>query len=359
MNKKIMAAALAAMMSALTLTGCGGSEVTYEEGVETYTFTDDYGREVELRKDIQTIVGSGPNTQMVLCTLAPDMLAGLNSSPSTEQEKYYPEEFIDMPTLGQFYGSKASLNIENLIKVSPDLILDIGERKENGAEDMDEIQKQTGIATIYLEADLGSYDSMYGKLGKILGREEKAAKLADYCRETSEIADKAASRVKKKKTVYFGVSTTGLNANANGSVQAAVIDKIGAINAITLDEEVNGMDGGNPVGLEMVYDADPDILIFGPDSPYEELKGDSQWSKLRAVKNGEYYEAPGEPYSWMSSPPSINQMLGIRWLGSIVYPEQFKVDIRKDAKEFYELFYDYKLSDKELDKLLKRSARSK
>lgn len=339
----------------IALPSCGGSDVEYEDGVETVMFTDDYGREVEIKADIETIVGSGPNTQMILCTLAPDMLVGLNASPSSEQEKYYPEEYIDLPTLGQFYGSKASLNIENLIKVSPDLIMDIGERKEDGDKDMDQIQKDTGIATIYLEATLDNYDEMYEKLGQILGREDEAAKLAAYCKETSDMADKAASAVTDKKTVFFGVSTTGLNANVKDSVQAAVIDKIGAINAIDMEDEVNGMDGGNPVGLEAVYDADPDIVVWGPDSPYDTAAEDSQWSELRAIKDGHYYETPGEPWSWMSSPPSINQMLGVRWLGKIVYPDVFENDIYEDAKEFYALFYHYDLSDKEVKEMLKRS----
>ncbi len=336
---------------------CGGTKLSYPEGTETYIFTDDYGREVEVKKYIETIVGSGPNTQIVLCTLAADMLVGLNSSPSTAQEKYYPAEFEDMPTLGQFYGTKTSLNIENLIKVSPDIIIDIGERKEDGKKDMDSIQSETGIATVYLEATLDNYDEMYIKLGKLLGREEKAEKLSEYCRKTSEYADKAAAEIgeKEKKSIYFGVSTTGLNSNVNGSVQAAVIDKIGAKNAITLDDEINESDGGNPVGFEIVYKADPDIIVFGPDSPYAEVKKNSQWSELRAVKNNHYYECPGEPYSWMSSPPSVNQILGIRWLGKITYPEVFKNDIYKDAKEFYKLFYNYDLSDKELKHMFSRS----
>lgn len=358
MNNKLLRKMVGVIMIAcmcIALPSCGGSDVEYEDGVETVMFTDDYGREVEIKADIETIVGSGPNTQMILCTLAPEMLVGLNASPSSEQERFYPEEFIDMPTLGQFYGSKASLNIENLIKVSPDLILDIGERKEEGEKDMDQIQSDTGIATIYLEATLDNYDEMYEKLGKILGKEEDSAKLAAYCKETSDMADEAATKVKDKKSVYFGVSTTGLNANVAGSVQAGVIDKIGAINAINIEDEVNGMDGGNPVGLEAIYTADPDVVVFGPDSPYDTVAKDSQWSELRAIKEGHYYETPGEPYSWMSSPPSINQMLGVRWLGKLVYPDEFDNDIFKDTKEYYSLFYHYEMSDKEVEQMLEKS----
>lgn len=356
-TKYIAAMLLVLLTTTFLLTGCGGSDVKYPEGTKTYTFKDDYGREVEVRKDIRTVVGTGPNTQMILCTLASDMLVGLNAAPTTEQEKYYPKNFVDLPTLGQFYGAKSSLNMENLIKVSPDIIIDIGERKEDGADDMDEIQSETGIATVFLETSLDSYDSMYKKLGKLLGRSEKAEKLAAYCRETSDMADKAAAKVTKKnrKKVYFGVSTTGLNANVYGSVQADVIEKVGAKNAIRTDEEVNGMDGGNPVDAEAVYKANPDVIIFGPDSPYDRVHKDGQWKEIPAIRKNHYYETPGEPYSWMSSPPSVNQVLGIRWLGKLVYPNLYHNDIRKDAKEYYKLFYDYNLSNQELDQMLSRS----
>ena len=44
----VFMASLCAMM-----TGCGpGTEVSYPDGVETYTYTDDYGREVILRKGL-------------------------------------------------------------------------------------------------------------------------------------------------------------------------------------------------------------------------------------------------------------------------------------------------------------------
>lgn len=356
-RNRLIAAIIAVLVSGTLLTGCKSTDVKYPKGTKTYTFTDDYGREVEVKKNIKTIVGSGPNTQMILCTVASDMLVGLNAAPTTEQEKYYPADFVDMPTLGQFYGSKASLNIENLIKASPDIIIDIGEKKEDGASDMDEIQSKTGIATVFLETSLDSYDSMYKKLGKLLGRSEQADKLAAYCKETSDMADKAAAKISKKnrKSVYFGVSTTGLNANVEGSIQADVIEKIGARNAIHTDEEVNGMDGGNPVDGEAVNKANPDVIVFGPDSPYDAVHKDGQWKEIPAIKKNHYYEAPGEPYSWMSSPPSVNQILGIRWLGKLVYPDLYHNDIRKDAKEFYKLFYHYNLTDGELNKMLAKS----
>ena len=343
------------------LTGCGGSkDIEYPEGAETYIYTDDYGREVELLKNIDRIVASGPNAQMILVTLAPEMMVGLAEAPSRAQQKYFPKNYVDLPTLGQFYGKKMSLNLENLMETDTQLIIDIGEIQEEGNEDMDTIQKQTGIATIYIEASPETFPEAYRKLGAILGKEEEAEELAAYCSETLDRAEKIQtdSKADKPRRILFGVNSTGLNCNVSGSVQARNIELIGAENAIQVsEEEVSGRDGGNPVDFEAVYAADPDIIILGPGGPYDKLNDDSsQWKELRAVKEDRYYEIPGEPFSWMSAPPSVNQVLGARWLMSIVYPELYEGDIYQDAKEYYKLFWHYDLSDDEAKELLKNSA---
>lgn len=361
MRKNISLILIAIMLiAALTLSGCGSSKVTYPDGVETYTYTDDYGREVELRKDITKIVASGPNAQMILVTLAPEMMVGLAEAPSMDKAKYFPDYYIDMPTLGQFYGKKMSLNLENLMQTDTEIIIDVGEIQEEGNEDMDTIQKQTGIATIYVEADLNTYPDAYRKLGKILGKEEEAEKLATYCEETIEMAKKIKGSLSNKdiKSILFGVNSTGLNCNVEGSIQAEVIPFIGAKNAIQVEEEeVNGRDGGNPMNLEQIYKIDPDVVIVADGGPYDKMKDqDSQWKELTAVKNDKYYEIPCDPYSWMSAPPSVNQVLGARWLMSVVYPELYEGDIYQDVKDYYKLFWHYELSDAEVNDFLKNSA---
>lgn len=351
---------LVALMSAAFVSCGDSSKLEYPEGTETYIYTDDYGREVELPKQIDRIVASGPNAQMILVTLAPEMMVGLAEAPSRAQQPYFPKEYVDLPTLGQFYGKKMSLNLENLMETDTQLIIDIGEIQEEGNEDMDTIQKQTGIATIYIEASPETYPEAYEKLGKILGKEEEAKVLSEYCKETLELANETKGKLGPDdiKTVLFGVSSTGLNCNASGSVQARNIELIGAKNAIQIDEsEIVGRDGGNPVDLETVYKVDPDVIVLAAGGPYDKLADkSSQWKELRAVKEGRYYEIPVTPYSWMSAPPSVNQVLGARWLMSVVYPEQYSGDIYEDAKEFYKLFWHYDLSDEEAEEMLKNSA---
>ena len=43
----------------------------------------------------------------------------------------------------------------------------------------------------------------------------------------------------------------------------------------------------------------------------------------------------------MSSPPSVNRVLGIWWLGNLLYPELYDYDMVQVAQEYYRLFWHY------------------
>ncbi|MFR6087417.1 MAG: hypothetical protein ACLUIX_09455 [Oscillospiraceae bacterium] len=153
------------------LVGCGGKQTGYDplKGVETRMITDSAGRQVEIPAEITRIAPSGSTAQMILMPVAYDLLVGLSSSPSTAQMSYFPEEMRDLPTFGQFYGSKANLNMESLIAAQPQLIIDLGDAKDSIAKDMDTIQKQTGIPTIFIEADLDDMAAATGRWGTFWG----------------------------------------------------------------------------------------------------------------------------------------------------------------------------------------------
>lgn len=341
------------------LVGCGGKQTGYDplKGVETRMITDSAGRQVEIPAEITRIAPSGSTAQMILMPVAYDLLVGLSSSPSTAQMSYFPEEMRYLPTFGQFYGSKANLNMEALIDAEPQLIVDLGDAKENVRSDMDGIQKQTGIPTVFLEATLEEMPQAYRKLGRLLHREAEAEVLAVYLEQTLAMTAENSAKLPQdaRKTVLFGTGATGLACNAEGSVQADVLSLVGAVNAIH-SEEISNRNGGTTVNLEEVYACDPDVILLAAGGPYDTL-AESEWSGLTAVKNGTYYEIPNLPYDWMSSPPSINRVLGIYWLGNLLYPELYDYDMVEKAQEFYRLFWHYELSAEEAEQLLARSTR--
>ena len=201
--KKILTLTLCLALLLGLFSGCGGKQYDPLAGVETTVFTDDAGRDVTVPADITRIAASGSTAQMILMTLVPELLVGLASSPSTAQRPYFPAEMWTLPTFGQFYGSKANLNMEALIDAEPQLIVDLGDAKENVRSDMDGIQKQTGIPTVFLEATLEEMPQAYRKLGRLLqpgGRGRGAGGLsgADACHGGGEFGKAAAGRAQDR-----------------------------------------------------------------------------------------------------------------------------------------------------------------
>lgn len=355
MKQRILALFLALCLC-LPLAACGKKQ-GYDplEGVQTRVVTDSAGRQVEIPADIRRVAPSGSTAQMILMPIAHDLLAGLASSPSTAQMPYFPEEVRYLPTFGQFYGSKANLNMESLIDARPQIIIDLGDKKDNIADDMDRIQKQTGIPTVFIEANLDDMAAAYRTLGDILNRSDMAEPLAQFIEKTVSMARQNSAKIPENQrlSVLFGTGSTGLACNAAGSVQADVIDLVGAVNAI-IPQEVSNRGGGTAVSLEEVYAVEPDVILLSTGGPYDTL-AQGEWAGLQAVQSGKYYEIPGLPYDWMSSPPSVNRVLGIWWLGNLLYPELYDYDMVQVAREYYGLFWHYDLTEEEARQMLSRS----
>jgi iron complex transport system substrate-binding protein len=339
----------------LSLTACG-SKIKYDKDVETIIFTDGAGREVELPKEITRVAPSGAVATMILATLCPEYMVCISSSPSSSQYKYLPQNLINLPTTGQLYGSKSTINLESLINAKPQVIIDLGDKKDSIKTDMDSLQNQAGIAAIFLEADLDSIASAYRAMGEILNLKDRAEKIASFIEETLSMAAANSSKIAEadRKTVMFTSGTSGLDTNAQGSSQAQVIDLVGAVNAVVV-EDVSSKGGGNPIDMEQLYNFDPEVILFSDGSIYKEVSGMAAWSNVSAIKNGTYYEIPGLPYNWMASPPSINMLLGVWWLGNLLYPELYDYDMAEKTREIYDLLWGYQMSEEEARDMLKNS----
>ena len=160
--------------------GTDSPQQTQSQSMETRTVVDDCGRQVEIPAQVSRIVPSGPLAQIVLFAVAPEMFVGLASEWDDSAQGIIADEYLQLPVFGQLYGS-ADLNVEELALADPQLIVDIGEPKDSGNEDLDTLQAQTGIPTVYVSATLKDMPQTFRTLGKLLGREEKGEELAQFC----------------------------------------------------------------------------------------------------------------------------------------------------------------------------------
>ncbi|MCD7947573.1 MAG: ABC transporter substrate-binding protein [Oscillospiraceae bacterium] len=351
--KKISLLVVCALM--LSLVSCS-TPVQYSSDIETVMFTDSADRTVEVPKDITRVAPSGAVATMILATLCPEYMVCVSSTPSSAQYKYLPERLLNLPTTGQLYGAKSTINLESLIEASPQIIIDLGDPKENIDADMDALQKTTGIATVFINADLYHIADAYRSMGELLGLEERAEEIASFLDETMAMAEENSAKIPEaeRKSVMYTTGTTGLNVNAFGSVQTLVLDIVGVDNAIVLDA-VSNQSGGNTIDMEQLYQYNPDVIVFTSGSVYSTVSDMAAWSDVKAIQNGTYYETPYLPYNWMSNPPSINMSIGVWWLGNLVYPEVYDYDMVEVAQRIYRLFWNYDLTIEEAQSMLANS----
>jgi hypothetical protein len=126
--------------------------------------------------------------------------------------------------------------------------------------------------------------------------------------------------------------------------------------------ELKGGMGMSEVSLEQVLAWDPDVIITWNQEQsgyYPQLLEDPKWKELKAVKEGKVYEIPCAPFSWFDRPPSVNRILGLKWLGNALYPDIYNYDLTKEIKEFYSLFYHSDISDQDAKDLLKNAVPKK
>ena len=328
-----------------------------EAAFETVEFTDSLGRTVTLPADITRIAPSGAVATMMLAAIAPECMVTVNATPSDRQMAFLSSNLASLPETGQMYGSKANLNLETLLSADPQVVIDLGGKKGDMAADLDALQEQIGIPVIFLEADLPHMAAAFRTLGGLLsGKADRGEAIASLIDRTTAMAAENAAKITDDMRVraMYTTGEDGLGTNAAGSVQAQVLDLVGVENAVVV-EDVTNKGGGNIISLEQLYNFDPDVILFDASSIYETVADDPAWAQLTAISTGKYYEVPGSPYSWLSGPPSMNMILGVWWLGNLVYPEIYDYDMSEMTQEIYKTLWNYDLTAEETAALLGNS----
>ena len=329
----------------LIISGCasGGGEIN-----PTQTFIDSLDREVTVPLEPQKIAVTGPFAQIVVFALAPDKLVGTAIKWEEKDKEYIDEKYLALPTIGQLYGGKGDLNLETLMMSGADLIIDVGEKTDTLAKELDDLQNQTQIPCVHINFDIKTADETYTMLGELLSMQEEASKLAAYCKNVYERTKEISEKVNKESLLYI-VGEEGLNVIAKDSYHSEIIDML-SDNVAKVDNPTS-KGTGNEVDMEQILTWNPDVILVSPNTIYDDMADDAVWSQISAVKNNKYYEVPEGPYNWMGFPPSIQRLLGMNWLAKILYPEEATYDLYDETREFYDLFYHHDLTKSEYEDL--------
>lgn len=112
------------------------------------------------------------------------------------------------------------------------------------------------------------------------------------------------------------------------------------------------------VSAEQLLAWNPEVVIIIESDFFTAARSDDVWKSVKAVRDGRLYVAPTEPFPWLDFPPSVNRLIGLKWLGRVLYPQQFPEGLREETRRFYGLFYHHAADERQLDALLGSSGRA-
>jgi iron complex transport system substrate-binding protein len=214
------------------------------------------------------------------------------------------------------------------------------------------VQQQTGLPYLLLDGRFEAIPDTLRALGHAMGDESAAERLAEYCeRALREVAARVARVTPEKRPrAYYGRGPHGLQTALGGSINAQVMEYLGAKNV------AGAARGGLAVvSLEQVLAWNPEVIFTNDPNFYREVWRDPRWGAVSAVQARRVYLAPHLPFGWFDFPPGANRIIGLYWAGKILYPALFPENLRAKTAEFYRLFYHREPSSPQLDALLGES----
>lgn len=338
--------------------GCSEKDKSMSASSETKSekfITDMGGRKVEIPDKIEKVYGANPMSTILLFTLVPDKIIGWNSE--IPNKDYLPEKYNKLPILGSLGSKQQAASPETILTYNPDIIIFAQtEISDQAIGKADNLSKQLGKPVVLVNGSLESAEISYELLGRIFNCSERSNEIVQYYKNTLNTTEEIKSKIKEqdKINVYYGKDADALTTSGNESVHAKLIEMVGGVNS------ANSVEGSGDaiVSIENIIKWQPDVILLSEANNNEKESSDKVnnsdlWQGIKAVKDKKVYVSPQLIFSWFDRPPSINELIGIKWLAQTLYPNYYNLDIKNEIKDFYQVFYNIDLTDEQIDRILK------
>ena len=356
-KRKYWIVPIAVLLLAIILTACKQeAQPKVEDAIETTTriIVDQAGRQHEIPLKIDKVYTTGPMGSIFLYTMAPEKMIGWNNDLNEDSLPYIQKKYTKLPVLGRWVGTDITGSIEEILKLSPDILINVGTISEEWISISDGIQEQMGVPVLMVNGDFFEIDEAYTFMGDVLGMQNRASQLADYAKEVeNEIVNlKNVLNNSQKKSVYLASGAEGLETSSQGTINVELLEIMGGISVA----ETGG--GRMDASIEQIFLWNPKIILISDPSGIKKqtqqmiTDNNSVWNNIDAVKNRQIYTIPNLPFDWMNRPPSIMRLIGAQWIGSILYPDLYSVDIEAQIRKFMALFFNYEWQDDDFEKLI-------
>jgi len=195
--------------------------------------TDMFGRKFSILDRPQKVFSASPPMTNLLYAIDPAMLAGLNVPVRKHEKRYLRKEMQSLPVLGGWFGQANTPNIEMILKVKPEVI--IVQKFGSAVSSMvnETVMKAVPAPVVSVKlATVFDYPEVTLYLGRLLGREPLAKKLAAYAQKTIAEMNTLTAGIpeKKKVSVYYAEGVDGLNTDCDVSMHTELINLAGGRN---------------------------------------------------------------------------------------------------------------------------------
>jgi iron complex transport system substrate-binding protein len=314
--------------------------------------TDMFGRRLSLPDYPRKVYSASPPDTWLLYALDPTMLAGLNLPIREHEKRFLHKQVLRLPLIGGTFGEGSTPNMEMLLRVNPELVIVSNDETALSLK-VNKSMKMLHCPVIEMTlARPSDYPGAFLRMGSILGREERARKLAGYCRSTLSHAAAFSRAVPpdKRVSVYYAEGADGLNTECDSSRHSELIRLAGGVNVHHC--RAKDLFGMEKVTLEQVISYNPAVILAMDKGFYRRVWKDQRWRSIRAVKNRRVYLIPDQPINWFDRPPSFMRFIGLKWVMKCLYPHAYRADIVKEARDFFRLFLGVDVPDTEMGKVL-------
>lgn len=272
---------------------------------------DDMGREIELPGPASAIVTLGPSVLESLFAIgANDQVVG------REEFSTYPEEALDIPSVGSLWGE---LPVEAILALEPDLVIApqiISPERVGALEDL-------GLA-VYWQANPATFDELFANLrtlARLTGREAEAEELVASLAERVATIEQKLEGIQETPKVFYELDATDP-------------ENPFTVGAGTFIDTIIAMAGGSNIGAvlqgdyaqmssEEIIVQNPDVILLA-DAPYgitpESVAARPGWEVITAVQNDQI--VPFDPF--LVSVPGPRLVDGLEAMAAILHPDLFE-----------------------------------
>jgi iron complex transport system substrate-binding protein len=326
---------------------CLGAAIAAPLPAAARVVTDATGRRIDVPDAAARILPAGQPAAILIYALAPEKMLGWPRKPGAPGLAFLTPAARELPEIGVLVRD-GTVNSASIAELKPDLIVDYGSLAPGFVAAATRLQAETGIPYLIFDGALEASPQVLRLIGAAFGADERAEMLA-------AVADDILARTRARAPLrqqagsiraYYSRSADGLATATSRAHATDVLRLLGLVNVAD----------GNAAELPQVAQSDvlawqPDV-VFAPNAEFIKAFAAADWAGLPAVKQQRVFAAPRPPFGWIDEPPSLNRLLGLLWVGRLLYPQIYPEDLRQETRDFYRRFYQVEPSEAQLDQLL-------